>query len=127
LGLIVNGKFNKDTLCHVFITTQIQLLVIYDTSLFYKNTKGIKNSIVAFCKISAGYSLYMLPVGFIGYLFLFVYSTSFICQDMKAPFLLNNTYEPVVNMTELYLMRQKKCNVPNDHERFEVCGRGRTE
>jgi len=107
LGFIVSGQFNKDTLRHVFITTQTQLVVIYDTSVFYKTNKDIRNGILAFGKIAAGYFVYMLPVGFIGYLFLFVYSTSFICHDLKSPFLLNNTIKPVVNMSELYRMKRE--------------------
>ena len=31
----------------------------------------------------------MVPTGIIGYLFLLVQSTTFICKDMKAPFLLD--------------------------------------
>jgi len=53
---------------------------------------------------------YMVPVGIIGYLFLLPYSTTFVCQKMKAPFLLNNSFEPSVNMAELYEMRRKSCN-----------------
>ena len=118
MGLIVNGKFNKDTLRHVFITTQIQLVVIYDTSLFYENIKDGTKGIVAFGKIAAGYFLYILPVGFIGYLFLFVYSTVFVCEAMKAPFLLNNNFKPLVNMTELYLMRQQLCEeIPSHYDK----------
>ena len=121
LGLIVNGKFNKDTLCHVFITTQTQLVVIYDTSVFYKNNQDMRNGFVAFGKMAAGYFLYILPVGFVGYLFLFVNSTSVICQEMKAPFLLNNNFKSVVNMSDLYLMRRRSCDAD------AVCGPGRTE
>ena len=106
LGLVLNGRINKDIISHVLLTTKKQLVVIYDTSLFYKNNKDNIKGILGYGKIAAGYFLYVLPVGCIGYVFLFVSSTAFVCQDMKAPFLLDNTFKPAVNMTKLYLMRR---------------------
>ena len=108
LGLVLNGKINKDIISHVLRSTNQQLVVIYDTSLFYKNKDTIKG-IVGYGKMAAGYFLYVLPVACIGYVLLFVYSTSFVCRDMKARFLLDNTFKPAVNMTELFLMRRKSC------------------
>jgi len=107
LGLVLNGAINKDIISHVLRTTKKQLVVVYDTSLFYKNDKDNRKCIAAYIKIAASYFLYVLPVGCIGYLFLFISSTSFVCKDMKAPFLLDNSFKPDVNMTELYLMRSK--------------------
>ena len=121
LALVLNGRINKDIIRHILRTTKTQLVVIYDTSLFYKNNEDNTKSIVGYGKMAAGYFLYVLPVGCIGYLFLFVSSSSFICQGMKAPFLLDNTFKPTVNMTELYLMRRKLC----DKDGF--CDDGRTE
>jgi len=108
LGLVLNGRMNKDIIRHVLSTTKTQLVVIYDTRLFYKNNKD-DDGILGYGKMAAGYFLYVLPVGCIGYLFLFVYSTSFVCQDMKAPFLLDNSFKPAVNMTDLYLLRRQSC------------------
>jgi len=121
LGLVLNGRINKDIISHVLRTTKTQLLVIYDTRLFYKNNKDSTKSISGYVKMAAGYFVYVLPVASIGYLFLFVYSTAFVCQDMKAPFLLDNTFKPIVNMTELYLTRRKACNANG------YCAQGRTE
>ena len=106
LGLVLNGRINKDIISHVYKTTETQLVVVYDTTLFYKDNKYKSKGFVEYFKMAAGYFLYVLPVGCIGYLFLFVSSTSFVCQDMKAPFLLDNTFKPAVNMTELYLLRR---------------------
>ena len=109
-ALVLNGRVSKNTIGHVLGTTKTQLVVIYDTSLFYKSIKYETKSIVGYVKMAAGYLLYVLPVGCIGYLFIFVSSTSFVCQDMKARFLLDNSVKPNVNMMELYLMRRKSCN-----------------
>jgi len=109
LGLVLNGRFKMDIISHVLGTTKTQLLLIYDTSLFYKNNNHTTKGFLPYVKMAAGYFLYVLPVGCIGYLFLSIHSTSFICQDMKARFLLDNTFKPVVNMTELYLMRREVC------------------
>jgi len=121
LGLVLNGRINKKIINHVLRTTRTQLVVIYDTSLFFKNNKDNTKGILEYVKIAAGYFLYVLPVSCVGFLFLFGYSTSFVCQDMKAPFLLDNTFKPSVNMMELYLMRRKSCNSNG------VCADGRTE
>jgi len=121
LGLLLNERINKDIISHVLSTAKTQLVVIYDTSLFYKNNKYNTKGILGYVKMAAGYFLYVLPIGCIGYLFLFVSSMSFVCQDMKAPFLLDNTFKPAVNMTELYLMRRKSC------DEYGYCGDGRTE
>ena len=120
-GLVLNGRINKDIISHALRTTKTQLVVIYDTSLFYHSNKGNTKGILGYVKIAAGYFLYVLPVGFIGYLFLFLSSMSFVCTDMKAPFLLDNTFKPAVNMTELYLMRRESCNL------YGRCADGRTE
>ena len=125
LGLVLNGGINKDIISHVLRTTKTQLVVIYETGLFYKNNKDNTNGIVEYVKMAAGYFLYVLPLGCIGYLFLFVSSTTFVCQDMKAPFLLNNTIKPVVNMMELYLIRRESCY--EDLYRNVHCPNGRTE
>ena len=115
------------------MTTITQLVVIYDSSLFYKNNKDSKKGIVRVGKMAAGYLLYVLPVGCIGYLFLFVnsiFGNSFICQDMKAPFLLNNNFTPAVNIEELYLMRRESCKQSNcgtECKRLELLCDGRTE
>ena len=55
--------------------------------------------------MALGYLLYVLPAGAVGYIFLFVNSQSYMCQKMNAPFLLDNNYEPAINMTELYELR----------------------
>jgi len=123
-GLVVNGRMHKDIISHVLSTTKTQLVIIYDTNLFYKNNEDNTKGIVGYVKMAAGYFLYVLPVGFIGYLFLLISSTSFVCQDMKAPFLLDNTFKPAVNMMELYLMRQESCDY---EDYFLVCPDGRTE
>jgi len=121
LGLVLNGPINKDIISHVLSTTKTQLVVIYDISLFYKNNKNNTKGILGYVKMAVGYFLYVLPVGCIGYLFLFLSSTSFVCQEMKARFLLDNTFKPDVNMTELYLMRRQSCN------EYGECPDGRTE
>ena len=109
-GLVLNWRINKDTIGHVLSTTKTQLVVIYDTRLFYKSNKYNTKDIAEYGKMAAGYFLYVLPVACIGYLFLLISSTSVVCKDMKAPFLLDNTFKPDVNMTELYLMRQQSCD-----------------
>jgi len=114
LGLVLNGGINNDIISHVLRSTNNQLVVIYDISLLYKNHKDTRTGIAEYSKMAAGYFLYVLPVACIGYLFLFVYSTSFVCRDMKARFLLDNTFKPAVNMTELYLMRRNSCNANAD-------------
>jgi len=121
LGLVLNGRINKDIISHVLSTTKAQLVVIYDPSLFYKNNKDNTKGILGYVKMAAGYFLYVLPVGCIGYLFLLISSTSFVCQDMKAPFLLDNTFKPSINMMEIYLMRRHTCDERAD------CADGRTE
>jgi len=120
-GFVLNGRINKHIISHVLSTTKTQLVVIYDTSLFYKNNKDNTKGIVGYIKLVSGYFVYVLPVACIGYLFLFVYSTSFVCQNMKARFLLDNTFKPTVNMTELYLTRRKSCSENGN------CAVGRTE
>ena len=110
LGLVLNGRINKDIISHVLNTTKTQLVVVYDTSLFYKSNKDNTKGILGYVKMAAGYFLYVLPVGFIGYLFLLISSTSIVCKDMKAPFLLDNSFKPEVNMMELYLMRRQLCS-----------------
>ena len=57
--------------------------------------------------VSVGYGFYVLPVGVIGYLFLFPYFAAFVCHEMVAPFLLDNTVQPAVNTTELYERKRK--------------------
>jgi len=109
LGLVLNARMNKDIISHILSTTKTQLVVIYDTSLFYKNNTDNTKGILGYGKMAVGYFLYVLPVACIGYLFLFVSSSSFVCKEMKAPFLLDNSFKPAVNMTELYLMRRKTC------------------
>jgi len=59
-------------------------------------------SIYDFIMLAVGYGFYVLPVGIIGYLFLFPYSAAFVCYEMAAPFLLDNNVQPAVNMAELY-------------------------
>ena len=110
LGLVLNGRINKNILNHALSTTKTQLVLIYDTSLFYKNNEDNTKGIVEYVKMAAGYFLYVLPVGCIGYVFLLISSTLFVCKDMKAPFLLDNSFKPTGNMTELYLLRRKACN-----------------
>ena len=124
LGLLLNGRINKDIISHVLRTTKTQLVVIYDTSLLYENNKENTKNIVGYAKIVAGYFIYVLPVGFIGYLFLFVSSTAFFCQDMEARFLLDNSFKPDVDMMKLYLMRAQSCN---DYGSPGRCPDGRTE
>jgi len=129
LGLVLNGRINKGIISHALSTTKTQLVLIYDINLFYKNNEDNTEGIVGYVKMAAGYFLYVLPVGCIGYLFLFASSSAFVCQDMKAPFLLNNTIKPAVNMTELYLMRQESCNEDGwcaDEDDYWIA-RGRTE
>jgi len=121
LGLVLTGRINKDIIIHTLSTTKTQLVLIYDTSLFYKNNEDNTKGIVGYVKMAAGYFLYVLPVGCIGYLFLLISSTSVVCKDMKAPFLLDNTFKPSVNMMELYLMRRQSCDERAD------CADGRTE
>ena len=58
-----------------------------------------------FGKIALGYFAYVLPIGIVVYLSLFIRYNSLICQEMKAPFLLDNLYEPSVNMTDFYIQR----------------------
>ena len=124
-GLVLNGRINKDIISHVLSTTKTQLVVIYDTSLLYKSNKDRTKGIAGYGKMAAGYFLYVIPVASIGYLFLFVSWTSFVCQDMKAPFLLDNSFKPAVNMTELYLMRRQSCD--DGPWKYEICADGRTE
>ena len=106
LGLfLTNGKLNFKTFRHVFKTTTYQLVIIYDLTLFdEKGSKNIKN-IWRLAKLAIGYFFYVLPIGIIFYSFLFVKSNSFFCQEMKSPFLLDNNYKPVINMTEMYQIR----------------------
>ena len=121
LGLVLNGGINKDIISHVLSTTKTQLVVIYDTSLFYKNNKDNTKCIGGYGKMAAGYFVYVLPIACIGYLFLFLSWTSFVCQEMNARFLLDNSLKPAVNMRELYLMRRQSCGTEG------YCDDGRTE
>ena len=107
LGLfLTNRTLNLETFRHVFKTTTFQLVVIYDLSLFdKKNGKKIEN-IWRLGKLAIGYLFYVMPIGIIFYLFLFVKSNSFVCQEMKAPFLLDNNFEPAVNLTKMYEARR---------------------
>ena len=106
LGLfITNGKLNKETFKHVIKTTRKQLVIIYDLTMFDRNPGKKIKVILRMAKLAIGYFFYVLPIGIIGYIFLFINSKSFICQEMKAPFLLDNSYEPAVNLTEASELR----------------------
>ena len=86
---------------------------------------------IRFLKLAAGYLFYVLPIGGVGYLFLLVKSESFVCQEMKAPFLLDNAYPPAVNMTHVYEMRinsnVKECmELSEVYDDIEKCERERS-
>ena len=105
LGLFVTtGILNKENFLHILNTTSYQLVAIYDLTLFNRSRIRI-NRFWRMGKLALGYFFYILPTAAIGYLFLFIKTKSFVCQEMKAPFLLDNSYNPSVNMTELYQLR----------------------
>ena len=73
LGLILtNGKFNLQTFTHVFNTTKYQLVVIYDLSMFDTKPDETTKTWWRLLKMGLGYLFYTLPIGGIGYLFLFI-------------------------------------------------------
>ena len=106
LGLcITNQTLNKQALKHVINSMITQWILILDLSVFdAKDGNKIENSWRCF-KVAIGYFFYVLPMGLVGYLFLFIRYKSFICNDLQAPFLLDNTQKSTVNMTELYELR----------------------
>ena len=107
LGLaLTNRKLNKDTVRHVLKSMKNQLVIIHDLRLFETSTSKKANFIGQVGKLVVGYFAYILPVCLVGYFFLLTSSESFICQDMKAPFLLNNSFPPAVNMNDLYELRR---------------------
>jgi len=57
LGLVLNGRINKDIMSHVFRTTETQLIVVYDITLFHKNNKDKSEGFVEYVKMAAGYFL----------------------------------------------------------------------
>ena len=111
LGLMVtNGEFGKETLNHILQSTRTQLVVIYDLTLFdRKNGEKIKSvkNIWRLANLAIGYLFYVLPIGIILYLFLFVRYTTFVCQELKAPFLLDNNFKPVNDMDEIWQIRKE--------------------
>ena len=109
LGLfLTNRKINRKTIIHMIKSTTYQLVIIYDLSLFNQTVGNESKRFWRFCKMTIGYLFYVLPIGIIGYLFLVINSKSFICREMQAPFLLNNSYNPAVDMNELYELRRTR-------------------
>ena len=120
LGLCVgNRSISISNIREIFLTTKIQLVLIYDTSIFYKNKYS--NKLFGALRLAVGYFLYILPAMLIGILLLVCSSTSFICQEMEAPFLLNNKINSKENMTHLYEKRRENC------DEWGYCDDGRTE
>ena len=60
--------------------------------------------------IICGYFAYILPVGIIGFILLFANSEKNICVEMKAPFLLDNNFEPTSNLTQMFEDRRHGSN-----------------
>jgi len=79
-------------------------------------------------KLAIGYIFYVLPVGAVGYLFLYVNVNSFVCQEMNSPFLFDNTYPPAVSLTQFYQSRIEffeECDHDsNDYIACEIARRG---
>ena len=88
-------------------------------SLFCTKTEG--RNILDFVKLAAGYCLYVVPTGIIGFVFLLASSNTFVCTEMGAPFLLDNSLMPDFNMSELYKMRRNTC------DSLGYCDNDRTE
>lgn len=106
-GLVItNGRLGKNTLIHVCKTTREQLVVIYDITLFNTIFYQPSGFICSFFKVAAGYLVYLLPITLIGYGFLTAKNDSIICYKMKAPFLLDNSYPPAIDMNKLYALRR---------------------
>ena len=108
LGVVITSAWKSLRKCvHIIKSTRVQLVLIYDVQLFANENDRIDFDVYRFIRLSVGYFMYVLPTGIIGYIFLFVRSNHFICEDMKAPFLLDNNYKPEVNITELFELKRK--------------------
>ena len=103
LGLSISGDFGIESAKHIIKSMRQQLVVLYNIKL-YESKADKEKTIYTSCII--GYFLYVLPIGFFGFLFLFYGSTNSTCREMKVPFLLDNNFQPAVNMTEMYEMRR---------------------
>jgi len=105
-GLIISGDFGTESAKHIIKSMRQQLLVLYNIKLFDPRPDK-KRTIYRRCfDLAIGYFLYVVPIAFFGFFFLFYGSTNSICREMKVPFLLDNNFAPAVNMEEMYEMRR---------------------
>jgi len=107
-GLIISGDFGIKSAKHIIKSMRQQLVVLYNIKLLESRPDKKRTIYRRWFDLTIGYFLYILPIAFFGFLFLFYGSTSSICREMKVPFLLNNNFAPAVNMTEMYEMRRNK-------------------
>ena len=96
-----------DSFRHVLGSMRHQVVVLYDLTSFKGGKKTEKQ-----CQgcgvliLVIGYILYVLPICGLITLSLFGHTTSMVCKPLNATFLLNNDVVPVVNMSNLYRLRQ---------------------
>ena len=94
IGLILNGDLTKKTFYKIFKMMNRQLVIIYDLSLFKTNEKYQQN----YFRVISGYLVYVLTIGLIGFIFLIANSNTYIREDLKASFLLNNSIPAAINI-----------------------------
>ena len=104
--VLTNDKFAMETVKHLLLSMRHQLVVLHNLSLFDSNPKGRTNIFPRSFKLIIGYIIYLIPTAICGLVILFSGSTSDICTELKAPFLLDNNFAPTVDMPEMYKMRQ---------------------
>ena len=100
-------KHFAHALFHVVQSTKVQLIVIYDLTLFTnKRNFGKLASWSGMGRLLLGYTLYILPLVGFGTLFMFGQSNVTLCRPLQASFLVDNNVDPVLNMSNLYKSRQ---------------------
>ena len=105
---VTNGKFGINTIKHVIMAMQQELVILHNISLFNSNYDKQRS----FCRrcfdLVIGYLFYLVPIGSFGFCLLFAApqgSLQTICSKMNATFLLNNSIPAEVDMEEMFQMR----------------------
>lgn len=96
-----------NALRHVVQSLSVQLVVLYDLTLF-KTTSNVckSHSWSGMGRLLLGYTLYVLPLFGFGTLFMYGQLNGTVCRPIKATFLVDNEITPAHNMSELYQSRQ---------------------
>lgn len=108
LGMCLYEKSNcADAFRHVVSSLSVQLVVLYDVTLFNKkNNLGIYNSWSGMGRLLFGYTLYVLPLFGFGTLLMWGQLNVTLCRPLSATFLVDNEVVPILNMSSLYQSRQ---------------------